>query len=81
MAVLAQDVPLGIGTVLPFQVGRFEREMGVVMVHLVAGGAEVGLEVERGLDALVEPAAAAFLGLVRAALEKLSRRPSCRRRG
>ena len=70
VAVLAQDSFLRIGSVLPFSIGGLEREMVVVMIDLVARSAEVGLQVQRGFNAFMEPASAALRRLVRPALDQ-----------
>jgi hypothetical protein len=71
VAVLTEDVFLGVGTVFPLKIGRLDGEVRIMMINLVARGAQIGLEVEPRLDALVKVAAAAFFGLVRTTLEKL----------
>jgi len=71
VAVLTENIFLGIGTVFPLEIGRLNGEMGIIMINLVAGGAQIGLKVEPRLDALMKVAAAAVFGLVRTPLEKL----------
>jgi len=72
VAVLAEDVRLGVGAALPFVVGGLQGEVGVVVVNLVTGGAEIGLEAEGGLFALVETAAALLARFERRPLHRLA---------
>jgi hypothetical protein len=60
VAILTEDICLGIRAALPLIVSSFQREMGVIMINLVARCAHLCFELETGLLAGVKTAAALF---------------------